>query len=170
MSVPLRRAFSRSDPVLLALAAALTAGSALAAHGTGTVVPFVVSALAVAVLAALVGRAVDHLADRLGAGAAGVLQTALGNLPELFIALSRCGQGSQMSSRRPSSARSSPTCCWCSPVIRRRRPASRPSRVLPGRARMIMGLMLLAVAGMLVPSLAHFAHSPREGMRSASPA
>src|SRR6266566_119261 len=82
-----RRAFSRSDLALLALAAVLSAGSALAAHRAGTVVPFAVSALAVAVLAALVGRAVDHLADRLGAGAVGVLQSALGNLPELFIAL-----------------------------------------------------------------------------------
>jgi Ca2+:H+ antiporter len=46
-----------------------------------------VSAVALALLAALVGRAVDALGDSLGAGATGVLQSALGNLPELFVCL-----------------------------------------------------------------------------------
>jgi Ca2+:H+ antiporter len=52
---------------------------------TGAVVPFVVAAVAVALLASLVGRSVEQLGDRFGAGATGVLQSALGNLPELFI-------------------------------------------------------------------------------------
>src|SRR5499427_584550 len=46
---------------------------------------FVSAAIAVALLASLVGRSVDRLGNRLGAGATGVLQSALGNLPELFI-------------------------------------------------------------------------------------
>src|SRR5206468_2319958 len=46
---------------------------------------FVVSALAVAGLAALVGRSVEQLGDRFGTDATGVLQSALGNLPELFV-------------------------------------------------------------------------------------
>jgi Ca2+:H+ antiporter len=158
------RAFSRSDLVLIVLAAVLTAGSALAAHRAGTVVPFVLAAMAVAVLAALVGRAVDHLADRLGAGAVGVLQSALGNLPELFIALF--------------ALRSGLTTVVTSAVI-----GSILANLLlvlglsfaaggarhgiltfsATRARMIMGLMLLAVAGMLVPSLASFVHSPAGG-------
>src|SRR4051794_41828393 len=33
----------------------------------------------------LVGRSVDQVGERLGAGATGVLQSALGNLPELFV-------------------------------------------------------------------------------------
>lgn len=53
----------------------------------GTVVPFVVAGLALAVLASLVGRCVDALGDQLGSGATGVVQTALGNLPELFVTL-----------------------------------------------------------------------------------
>lgn len=53
----------------------------------GTVVPFVVAGLALAVLASLVGRSVDALGDQLGSGATGVVQTALGNLPELFVTL-----------------------------------------------------------------------------------
>ncbi len=53
--------------------------------GAGAVFAFVCSAVAVALLASLVGRSVDRLGNRLGAGATGVLQSALGNLPELFI-------------------------------------------------------------------------------------
>ena len=49
--------------------------------------PFVLSAGAVALLASVVGRSVDQLGDKFGPGATGVLQSALGNLPELFIAL-----------------------------------------------------------------------------------
>lgn len=55
--------------------------------GGGDVAPFVVSAVALALLASLVGRSVEALGDRLGAGATGVVQSALGNLPELFVTL-----------------------------------------------------------------------------------
>ena len=53
----------------------------------GSVTPFVVSGLALALLASLVGRSVEALGTRLGAGATGVVQSALGNLPELFVVL-----------------------------------------------------------------------------------
>src|SRR6266550_3929664 len=55
--------------------------------GGGSVAPFAVSAVALALLASLVGRSVEALGDRLGAGATGVVQSALGNLPELFVSL-----------------------------------------------------------------------------------
>src|SRR5207249_10771794 len=63
--------------------------AAAAAHfGHATpVLAFVVAALALALLARLVGSATDQLGGRLGSGAAGAVQSALGNLPELFIAL-----------------------------------------------------------------------------------
>ena len=78
----------RADRVLIALATLLTVAAGLA-HYTeaNAVLAFVISAAAIAVLAALVGRAVDQLSERLSPGATGVLQSALGNLPELFIAL-----------------------------------------------------------------------------------
>lgn len=78
----------RGELALLGAGAVLTAGSA-ATHYTasGRVAPFVVAALALAALAAVVGRLVDHLGDHFGSGATGVLQSALGNLPELFFGL-----------------------------------------------------------------------------------
>ncbi|OBH34261.1 sodium:proton exchanger [Mycobacterium intracellulare] len=48
---------------------------------------FTISALALATLASLVGRSVEAVGDRLGPNAIGILQTALGNLPELFVIL-----------------------------------------------------------------------------------
>ncbi len=56
------------------------------AHADSVVI-FVVAAVALGALAGLVGEATDQLGHRLGAGATGVLQSALGNLPELFISL-----------------------------------------------------------------------------------
>jgi Ca2+:H+ antiporter len=67
---------------VLVLLAALTHGL-----GAGRVLPFAVSGAALAVLAALVGRAVEGLGDRLGFGATGVLQSALGNIPELLFGI-----------------------------------------------------------------------------------
>jgi Ca2+:H+ antiporter len=50
-----------------------------------SVVVFVATAVALGGLAATVGEGTDQLGRRLGPGATGVLQSALGNLPELFI-------------------------------------------------------------------------------------
>ena len=55
--------------------------------GSNAVVRFVAAALALATLARLVGTATEQLGGRLGAGGAGTVQSALGNLPELFVAL-----------------------------------------------------------------------------------
>jgi Ca2+:H+ antiporter len=78
--------FIRSDLVILGGAAvAVIAAGASRYAGMGAVVDFAAAAVAVGLLASLVGRSVEQLGDRLGAGATGVLQSALGNLPELFI-------------------------------------------------------------------------------------
>ena len=66
--------------------AAVVAGMLHFAH-SNAVLAFTVSALALATLASLVGRSVEALGDRLGPNATGILQTALGNLPELFVIL-----------------------------------------------------------------------------------
>jgi Ca2+:H+ antiporter len=77
-------ALRRSDRLLLGGALLLSAVAALG-RNIGTVAPFLISAAALALLAGLVGRSVDQLADRLGPGAVGVPQAGLGNLPELFV-------------------------------------------------------------------------------------
>jgi Ca2+:H+ antiporter len=59
----------------------------LAAFHANSVLIFVISGIALAFLAALVGQATDQLGSHLGSGATGVLQSALGNLPELFVGI-----------------------------------------------------------------------------------
>ncbi len=82
------RRLSAGDIRLLAAAGVLSVASGVTRFtAAGSVVPFVVSGLALAALAALVGRSVDRLGSRLGAGTTGVLQAALGNLPELFFGI-----------------------------------------------------------------------------------
>jgi Ca2+:H+ antiporter len=79
---------SRRDRIMIAvtLLAAVGAGALHFAHAN-SVLSFIVAALALATLASLVGRSVEALGDRLGPSATGVLQSALGNLPELFVIL-----------------------------------------------------------------------------------
>src|SRR4051794_19324952 len=82
------RTLGRVASVLLVLALAATiAAFVLRILGAPQVFVFVVTALALAALAFLVGEATDELGGRFGPGATGVLQSALGNLPELFISL-----------------------------------------------------------------------------------
>ena len=54
---------------------------------TNEVLQFIVGACALGLLAAAVGESVEEMGSRLGAGATGVLQSALGNLPEVFFAI-----------------------------------------------------------------------------------
>jgi Ca2+:H+ antiporter len=78
--------FSRRDVLLLAVTGAtFIAAGVMHYAGGNEVANFVVAGAALAVLASLVGRSVDALGDRLGAAATGILQSALGNLPELFV-------------------------------------------------------------------------------------
>jgi Ca2+:H+ antiporter len=78
----------RTATALLVLAIAATvAAFILRVSGASQVLIFVVTALALATLAFLVGEATDEIGSRFGPGATGVLQSALGNLPELFISL-----------------------------------------------------------------------------------
>jgi Ca2+:H+ antiporter len=78
----------------LALAAALVAAAAAVHFLTdASVLQFVVAAIAIAVLARVVGGATEQLGGRVGPGSAGTIQSALGNLPELFIALFALNDG-----------------------------------------------------------------------------
>ena len=71
---------SRKERMTLggALAASVLAGGLSQAHGQAVLV-FVVSGVALALLAMVVGQATEQIGERLSAGATGVLQSALGS-------------------------------------------------------------------------------------------
>jgi Ca2+:H+ antiporter len=78
----------RKALILGSVAIVATATSAaLRIAGTNQIVIFVTTAIALASLASVVGVATEQLGTRLGPGATGVVQSALGNLPELFISI-----------------------------------------------------------------------------------
>ena len=75
--------------VVTALVAAAAGALAFGfdAIGVTQTAVFLVSAVALAALAVLIGQGTDQLGHRFGPGATGILQSALGNLPELFISI-----------------------------------------------------------------------------------
>lgn len=158
------RTFIRSDwlvvggSVLLIVAAGITRFA-----GAGAVLAFVCSGLAVALLATLVGRAVEQLGDRFGAGATGVLQSALGNLPELFIALFALRAGLVLVVQAAligSILANLLLVLGLSFTVGGLRHGTQ--RINSQRARSTTVLMLLAVAAMVIPSLAAYVHTPAE--------
>jgi Ca2+:H+ antiporter len=153
---------SRSDQVIIAAAVVLggVAGGLHFGHGNATAT-FVVSGLALAALAALVGRSVEQVADRLGAGATGVVQSALGNLPELFVCIFalRAGLTKVVEAAIIGSILGNILLvlglAFLVGGLRNGR-----QQFEGVRARTLIALMILAVAAMLVPSLASYVHAP----------
>jgi Ca2+:H+ antiporter len=72
----------------LAAVALLTALAGLADYGAWATIPrFLLATLALAGLAWLVSFATEQLGERFGPGVTGMLQSSLGNLPELFVVI-----------------------------------------------------------------------------------
>jgi Ca2+:H+ antiporter len=153
---------ARSDRLIIGSAAILTvAAAALHYAHTADVVTFVLSGVALAALAALVGRSVEQVADRLGSGATGVVQSALGNLPELFVCIFALHDGlvTVVQAAIIGSILSNVLLvlglAFVVGGVRNGRQAFDGNR-----ARTLIALMILAVAAMVVPSLASYVHSP----------
>lgn len=156
--------FTRSDAVIVAGSVVLiVAAAATRFSNVGAVAGFACAGLAVALLAALVGRSVEQLGDRFGAGATGVLQSALGNLPELFISLFALKAGLLLVVQAAligSILANLLLIMGLAFATGGLRHGSQ--RINSQRARSTTVLMLLAVAAMVVPSLATYVHAPAE--------
>lgn len=156
---------SRGEWVLVLGALALTAlGGILSALQANAVLIFVITGGALAILAALVGAATDQLSSRLGAGATGVLQSALGNLPELFVGIFalRAGlvtvvQAAIVGSILGNSLFVLGLAFFVGGL---RHSTQRFSSDAP---RMIANLTLLAVAALVIPTMVQNLHTPAAG-------
>jgi Ca2+:H+ antiporter len=81
-------ALSRGELIVVAAAVGLSiVAGAAAAASPGSTATFVAAGLALAAQAALVGQSIEQVGKRVGPGATGLLQSALGNLPELFVGI-----------------------------------------------------------------------------------
>ncbi|MEO6328173.1 MAG: calcium/proton exchanger [Ginsengibacter sp.] len=74
---------------LIIIAALVVTLIAAILHYTNTnaVFVFIITAAALALLAMIVGDATEQLGSRMGPGPTGILQSALGNMPELFVCI-----------------------------------------------------------------------------------
>ena len=143
------------------LITALLLGTAAGAHFfLGPVVAFATTAVALAALARLVGHATEQLGSRLGSGGAGVVQSALGNLPELFIALFALDKGLVevvQAALVGSILANSVLVLGIAFAVGGIR--NGVQRFNSERARLISSLAVLAAATMAIPSLAHAFHT-----------
>jgi Ca2+:H+ antiporter len=154
--------FIRSDQVILGGGVLLIVVAALAHYGSwNSVLAFVISAAAVCILASLVGLCVEQLGDRFGPGATGVLQSALGNLPELFICIFSLKAGLDEVVRAAligSILANLLLVLGISFLVGGLRNGTQ--QLGSERARTILTLMLLSVTAMAIPSVAQWVHTP----------
>src|SRR5947207_738079 len=162
--VPSGRVFVRSDLVILGSGAGAVALAGVTRYvSVGTVLPFVAAAVAVALLASLVGRCVEQLGDRFGAGATGVLQSALGNLPELFIGFFALKAGLVAVVQAAiigSVLGNALLVLGLAFLVGGLR--NGPQEFHSGRARTTCALLVVATSALVVPSLAAYVHLPAE--------
>ncbi len=155
-------ALIRSDKLLIVGGLAICVVAGLAHYGGWPhLLAFVVSAAAVGVLASLVGLAVDQLGDRFGPGATGVLQSALGNLPELFICIFALKAGLVDVVRAAlvgSILANLLLVLGLAFLVGGLRHG--PQKLGSAQVRTILVLMVLSVTAMAIPSIAHEVHAP----------
>jgi len=145
---------NRKEWITLAVAGSLLT-AVLQGIGADHVLVFAVAAVTMGGLASMVGDATDQLAVRFGPGATGVLQSALGNLPELFIAIFalRAGLvGVVQAALIGSILGNSLLVLGIAFIVGGVRHGTQTFG--KGPTRMISVLLLLSVAGLAVPTLA----------------
>ena len=154
--------FTRSDKILLGGGGALCLVGGVAHYaGWNSVLTFLVCAGAIALLASLVGLSVEQLGDRFGPGATGVLQSALGNLPELFICIFSLQAGLVAVVQAALVGSILANLLLVLGIAFFVGGLKHGTQQLGSeRARTIVVLMLLSVTAWAIPSFAHFLHTP----------
>lgn len=127
------------------------------------VLAFVVTAVALALLAVIVGDATEQLGSRLGPGATGILQSGLGNLPELFVCIFalRAGLVGLVQAALIGSILGNALLVFgLALFLGGLKNGTQTFRSEP--PKMIATLMILAVAALMIPTLAKELHTPAE--------
>lgn len=150
------------DIRILSIALVATALAGFCSHERfGAIVAFLTAAAALSLLAVVVGHATDNLGSRMSAGATGVIQSALGNLPELMVCIFslKAGfvdvvKGALVGSIMANSL----LVLGLAFLFGGLKNGTQKFKSEP--PRMIAVLMFLAVAALVIPSMAHWLHTP----------
>jgi Ca2+:H+ antiporter len=153
--------------VASAVVCSVVAGVAAAA-APRNVATFALSGVALAALAALVGQSIEQVGERLGPGATGLLQSGLGNLPELFVGIFalRAGLVGVVRAALVGSILAN-TLLVLGVAFVAGGLRHGTQRFASESPRMIGTLLLLAVAALLVPTLAARLNTPAAGHQRA---
>ena len=152
--------------VIALIASILTAILTFAA--VNAVLVFLVSAVALATLASVVGQATEQLGNYVATGATGVLQSAIGNLPELFVSFFALQAGLVTVVQFAlvgSILANSLLVLGLAFVVGGIKNGTQKFKSESPRA--IVMLMVLAVSALVFPTLAHSLHTPAEAHEEA---
>jgi Ca2+:H+ antiporter len=154
----------KNELILMGVAAAVTAfGGILHYTEANTLLTFVVTAASLALCAKIVGEATEQLGGRLGPGATGILQSALGNLPELFICIFalRAGLADVVQAALIGSILGNSLLVFgLALLLGGLKNGTQKFRSEP--PKMMATLMILAFAAIAVPTLTHMFHTKAE--------
>ena len=154
----------KKEKIIIAAAVVVT-GLAGTLHymGANAVLSFAITAGALALLAMIVGDATAQLGKRLGPGATGILQSALGNLPELFVCifalragLDKVVQAALIGSILGNSLLVFGLALFIGGL------KNGTQRFSSGPAKMIATLMIIAFAALAIPTLTSMLHTSAE--------
>ena len=154
----------RNDVVVFGITGvAVVAAAVLHFTGANEVASFVVAAAALSLLAVNVSSGTEHVGEYLSPGATGILQSALGNLPELLVCafslragLVQVVQGALIGSILGNSLLVLGIAIFVGGVKHGRQTFDAEA------PRMIVSLMMVAVTAFSFPTLAHYLHTPAE--------
>ena len=154
----------KKEKVIIILCVIVTIASGILHYAhANAVLAFVVTAAALALLAMIVGNATEQLGSRLGPGATGVLQSSLGKLPELFVgifALKAGLVGLVQAALIGSILGNALLVFGFALFLGGLKNGTQVFRSEP--PKMIATLMILAVAALMIPTLAKELHTPAE--------
>lgn len=154
----------KKEVLLIATAVIVAAITGFATYGgLNSVLLFALAAVSLVLVAMIVGKATEQLGSRMGPAATGVLQSALGNLPELFVCIFalRAGLDTVVKAALVGSILGNSVLVFGMAILfgglknGRQYFHSEPPK-------MNAVLMILAVAAMAVPTLTYYLHTPAE--------
>lgn len=154
----------KKDILLIVACIAIAAVTGISTYtGLNSVLLFALSAASLVMVAMIVGKATEQLGNRLGPAATGVLQSALGNLPELFVCIFalRAGLDTVVKAALVGSILGNSVLVFGMAILfgglknGRQYFHSEPPK-------MNAVLMILAFAAMAVPTLTYYLHTPAE--------
>ena len=154
----------KKEIILIAASVVIAAFTGVATYaGLNSVLLFVLAAASLVMVAMIVGKATEQLGNRLGPAATGVLQSALGNLPELFVCIFalRAGLDTVVKAALVGSILGNSVLVFGMAILfgglknGRQYFHSEPPK-------MNAVLMILAFAAMAVPTLTYYLHTPAE--------